>query len=214
MKVIDRRSFQDLETYNIEKLGMDPNVLVEQAALKTIKHIDLDLRHSFAIICGVNKNGSYGLAIARNLYAEGKKVYLYIVDSLNLASEEFKYQYDIIKNLDIEVSFLETLGDLDEFPSDLNKVNTLIDAISGIEFERSFQGPTEFVIDCINKSRIYTISVDIPSGMDYDTGECNIVCVQADLVVTFLALKKGLTKTSEIYKQDIKVENIGMIKRG
>ena len=73
MKVIDRRSFQDLETYNIEKLGMDPNVLVEQAALKTIKHIDLDLRNSFAIICGVNKNGSYGLAIARNLYAEGDR---------------------------------------------------------------------------------------------------------------------------------------------
>lgn len=214
MKLIDRKTFQALEKYNIEKLGMDPNVLVEHAALKTIKHIDLNLRQSFAVICGVNKNGGYGLAIARNLFADGKKVYIYIVDSLNLASDEFKYQYNIIKNLGIEVSFLETIEDLDKFPTELNKVNTLVDAISGIEFERSFQGPTEFVIDCINKSRIYTISVDIPSGMDYDTGETNIVSVQADLVVTFLGLKKGLTKTSGIYKQDIKIENIGMIKRG
>lgn len=214
MELINRLQFQDMEDYTINYLGVKEEMIIENAALKLISHINLDQRQSFAVICGVTQNGSYGLAIARNLIALGKFVDIYIVESSMIPSESFKYQFEILKKMDSNIHYLETIEELENFPKDLNRVNTLIDSIVGIEWDNNFHGTTEYVIDSINKSRIYTISVDLPSGMDYDTGDVNISCVESDLVVTFEKMKKALLANNNLHKIEIKVENIGLLKRG
>lgn len=214
MKKIDRETFLDLQKYNHLTLAIKPELTIEQGAIKVIKNINLQLRHTFGIVCGISQNGAYGLAIARNLIALGKDVYIYIVDNVAKASPEFKYQWKMIEKLNIKVNYLETIGELEDFPSSIHNVNTIIDAITGIEFDSSFNGAAEYVIDSINKSRTYTISVDIPSGMDYDTGIVSNLGVNPDLVVTFEDLKEGLINQTGLYKYEVIVERIGLIKRG
>lgn len=214
MELINRLQFRDMEDYTINYLGIKEEIIIENAALKVISHINLNQRQSFAVICGTTQNGAYGLAIARNLLSIGKFVDIYIVDSANIPSESFKYQFEILKKIDANIHYLETIEELENFSNDLNRVNTLIDAIVGIEWDSKFHGACEYVIDTINKSRIYTVSVDLPSGMDYDTGDVNIACVNSDLVVTFVNIKKGLLKNNNLHKYEIKVENIGLLKRG
>lgn len=214
MDYIKRKDFEDIQKYNILELGIKKEVFVEKAALKVIKNIDLLHRETFAIVCGITENGAYGLSIARNLIALNKYVEIYIVDNTKEASDDFKIQFDIIKKMNIEVNYLETIEELELFSSKLEKVNTIIDAITGIEFDNIFRGPTEYIIDTINKSRIYTISVDLPSGMDYDTGKVHVAYVDCDLVVTFEKTKLGLENVSNIHKFEVKVEKLGFVKRG
>lgn len=213
MKTIPREDFLDLLKYNKE-LGISMDKIIENAACKIINNIDLSRRDTFAIICGTKDNGAYGLTVARLLKSERKYVEVYIVDTDKEQSDEFKNQFEIIKRIDIKINYLQTIGELEDFSKNLCRVNTLIDAITGIEYNSIFQGVTEYVINTINKSRIYTISIDIPSGMDYDTGDIKIACVMSDLVITFYKSKIGIEKNIGLHKFDVKVVNIGLIERG
>lgn len=213
MSTISKKEFYDLLDYNIKKIGMTKSIIIENAAQKVMKHIDLNNRKTFVIICGVNMNGSYGLALARNLVSEGKNVEVFIVETDNKKNEDFSSQFEIIKNTDIKINYLETIEELENFSKKINSVNTIIDAITGIEYDFKFHGTTEYIIDVINKSRIYTISIDIPSGMDYDTGETKIACIMSDLVVTFFKSKKGIKKNIGLHRFIVKIENIGLLER-
>ncbi|MFL8887711.1 NAD(P)H-hydrate epimerase [Helcococcus kunzii] len=211
MDIILRDDYAKLLKYNLEELKIPYDIIIENAAIKILKHIDLSIRETFAIISGITENGAIGLACARILKSEKKYVEVYIVDNKEQATEQFKKQLELVKNLEIKISYLETLEELQNLSSDLNRVNTIIDAISGREFEANFKGTTEYIIDCINKSRIYAISVDLPTGMDYDTGKTHFLRVDSDLVVTFHKIKKGLIDNSRF---DVVVEKIGLFERG
>lgn len=214
MSVIKREDLINLEKYNIEVLGINPHIFIENAANKLISNIDLNMRKSFAVICGVSKNGAIGLAIARNLIALDKYVEIFIVESKSQASEEFSDQYRILEKMDVRFNYLETIEELENFSRNLEKVNTIIDAIASLEFTNQFEGPVEYAIDTINKSRIHIISVDLPSGMDYDTGKTNIACIDADVVVTFEGLKEGLLLNRSLHRMKVIEEKIGFVKRG
>lgn len=212
METILKDDFLKLKKYNIENLKIKPEMIIENCALKVLKNINLGMRDTFAVVCGISDNGAIGLATARLLKSEGKFVDLYIVENQAKASDDFKVQVNIIENIeDIHINYLETIEELQNLSSDLKRVNTIIDAITGYEYDSSFSGTGEYIIDCLNKSRIYTISIDIPSGMDYDTGETNIMSVDSELVVTFHKLKKGLLNSNRF---EVKLEKIGLIERG
>lgn len=211
MNIILREDYSKLLKYNLEELKISYDMIIENAAIKILKNIDLSLRETFAIIAGITENGAIGLACARLLKSEKKYVEIYIVDNKDKATEQFKTQLEIIENLDIKINYLETLEELQSLSNDLNRVNTIIDAISGREYDSNFSGTTEYIIDCVNKSRIYSISVDVPTGMDYDTGKTSLMRIDSDLVVTFHAMKKGLINNNRF---DVVVEKIGLFERG
>lgn len=213
MTFITKDEFKDLIEYNLG-LGVSKATILENAAVKIIKHINLDMRQTFAVICGTGDNGEYGLALARNLISLGKYVDIFILDTNEESTIEFRNQFRIIEKSKANIKFLETLGELESFENDLSKVNTIIDAITGIDYSPNFTGVLEFIIEKINRSRIHIISVDIPSGLDYDTGRTKISPVIADMVVTFEKLKKPLEFTFEMVKTKVVVEKIGLIERG
>jgi len=211
MDIILREEYSKLLKYNIEEYNISHDIFIEHAAIKVLKNIDLSMRETFAIISGITENGAIGLACARLLKSEKKYVEVFIVDNKDTATDEFKKQLEIIKKLEIKINYLETLEELQNLSNDLNRVNTIIDAISGREYDSTFSGTSEYIIDCVNKSRIYTISIDLPTGMDYDTGDTNLMRIDSDLVVSFHAMKKGLVNNDRF---DVVVEKIGLIERG
>lgn len=200
-----------IDNYCIEKLGIPGIVLMENAALKVVKNIDLDKFNSFTIVCGVGNNGGDGLAVARHLHILDKEVKVFIVGNINKGSLDFNTNYNILKNMGLELIHIDSQESIETLNSSLKSTDMTIDALFGTGLSRNVEGLYKDVILSINENSNYILSIDIPSGMNSDTGEILGVAVKADITVTMQLMKKGLISNSSCTGNVI-VEPIGMPK--
>lgn len=212
MIIVDRKTMQNIDAYAINELKIPSICLVERASLAVLKNINLDLRKSFAIVASVGNNGADGMALARNLLSLGKIVDIYIVGNLEKASKDFLINLSSCKMMTDSIYEIKSIEDLEFFKENIEKVNTIVDAIFGTGLNRTVSGIYSYVIDAINEARIFTISVDIPSGFDCD-GEMDFGSfVDSDLIVSMQVMKKGLFY-DRYFKDKVKVEDIGIAKK-
>lgn len=209
MDIVSRKTMQEIDSFAIKNLGIPSICLVERASLAVMKNIDLAHRDSFAIIASTGNNGADGLALARNLLGLGKDVDIYLLGNPDRGSYEFQINLNICKKLTENIYPVVTIEDMEFFDQNLERVNTIIDAIFGTGLNRPVDGVFSYVIDLINRKRIYKISIDLPSGLDADTGEALGIAVESDLVVCMQVLKKGLYE-STYYRKRTVVEDIGI----
>lgn len=192
MLLVDRETMQKIDKFAIEELKIPSLCLVERAALSVMENINLDVRHSFAIIVSCGNNGADGLALARNLLALGKNCHIYIIGNKDKTSEDFIKNFNACKNLTENIYPVETIEDMKFLRENLDRVNTIIDGIFGTGLNRPVSGIYANIIDLINEKNIYTISIDLPSGFDAN-GENNYGSyVDSDLIVCMQIFKKGL----------------------
>ena len=140
------------------------------------------------VVCYHGNNGGDGFVAARHLCDEAETDILFIGDESKLKKESMSNFKKIEHNEKIQ--FL--VDDVD-----FNEYDIIIDAILGIGIQGRLNNEISAVIDDINNSKAYKVSVDIPSGLDPDTGVVVDKCVNADLIVTFHDLKKGLEKLQD-----------------
>lgn len=209
MLVVDSKTMKKIDQYAIDVLKVPSICLVERAALAVIKNINLEKRTSFAIVVGVGNNGADGLAIARNLLAMGRYVEIYIVGDLTKQSQDFKLNLDSCKRLTDKIYKPESIEDLAIMEKNLEEVSTIIDAIFGTGLNRTIQGMHAYMISLINRTMKYTISVDIPSGLDGDSGRNWGEVVDSDLIVSMQIMKKGVYEKNR-FKDKCIVEDIGI----
>lgn len=209
MLVVDKDQMIAIDKYAINELKIPALCLVERAALAVIKNINLDVRKSFAIVVGIGNNGADGLAVARNLLARDFYVDLYIIGSLEKASEEFILNYEAVKNLTKNIYMVDTIADLEFMEANLSNVTTIIEGIFGTGLDRTISGTYAYVIALINRSLKYIISIDVPSGLDSTSGDSWGEIVDCDLIVSMQLMKQGVFERS-IYKNKCVVEDIGI----
>ncbi|ACV28585.1 Nicotinamide nucleotide repair protein [Anaerococcus prevotii] len=209
MLVVDSKTMKKIDQYAIDVLKVPSICLVERAALAVIKNINLEKRTSFAIVVGVGNNGADGLAIARNLLAMGKYVEIYIVGDLTKQSQDFKLNLDSCKRLTDKIFEPKSIEDLAIMERNLEEVSTIIDAIFGTGLNRTVGGMQSYMISLINRTMKYTISVDIPSGLDGDSGRNWGEVVDSDLIISMQIMKRGVYEKSH-FKDKCIVEDIGI----
>ncbi len=205
------KEMKAMDSYAINNIEIPSIILMENAALKTVKNIDLNNRNSFTIVCGIGNNGGDGLAIVRHLILEGKDVDLFIIGNLDKGTRDFHINLNILKNLDVEIINIKNEEELDILEKSLVKNHMTIDAIFGIGLTRDVGGIYGKAINLINKYSKETLSVDIPSGLDGDSGDVLGLAVRANKTVTFHLIKKGLLKGKD-YAGQVVVETIGIPK--
>lgn len=137
------------------------------------------------VVCYHGNNGGDGFVAARCLSDEAEVDVLFIGDENKLKKEAMTNFKKIEHNEKIQ--FL--VDDVD-----FNEYDIIIDAILGIGIQGRLNNEISAVIDDMNNSKAYKVSVDIPTGLDPDTGVVVDKCVSADLIVTFHDIKKGLEK--------------------
>ena len=148
----------------------------------------------------MGNNGADGVAAARMLEHDGIKTAIKLVGNIEHASEEMKKQLEIAKNLGI--SFVTDMKK--------NEYDIIVDAIFGIGLSREITGEYREIIEKINGSNSYIVSVDISSGVDATGGKILGTAVKADMTVTFGNLKRGmLLFPGAVYSGEIKVKDIG-----
>ena len=208
MLVVDKETMQAIDTYAINELKIPALALVERAGLAIIKNINLNQRRTFAVIVGIGNNGA-GLACARNLMAREFQVDIYIIGSLDKASDEFRANYDACSKLTDRMFFVDTIEDMENMEENIKNVSTIIEGIFGTGLDRTISGTYAFVIAMINRSMKYIISIDIPSGLDSTSGDSWGEVVDSDLIVSMQLMKKGIYERSR-YRDKCVVEDIGI----
>jgi len=201
-----------MDSYAINNIGIPSIVLMENAALKVINNIDLNNIDSFTIVCGVGNNGGDGLAIARHLILSGKTVDLFIIGNLEKGTKDFNINLNILNNIDVDFININHEKDLDTLKKSIINNNMTIDSIFGIGLTRDVGGLFYDVIQIINQYSKDILSVDIPSGLDGNTGEALGISVKANKTVTFHHMKKGIVNRT-IYTGKVIVEDIGIPKK-
>ena len=202
-----RKDAREADRRAMEDFGIPGILLMENAAIAVIREVREYA--VFAIVCSPGSNGGDGLAVARHLCILGKDVRVYIVGDPNKGSEDFKTNLRVMSKLAPEV--LNTINDenFEEFESALRGCETCIDAIFGTGLNRPIEGIYKRVIDAINSLAMHVVSIDIPSGLDCDTGKVMGAAVRAAKTVTFHRMKQGLDLSPE-YGGDVAVSYIGI----
>ena len=135
---------------------------------------------SIAIICGKGNNGGDGLALACIMADNGIYPDVYLLGDM---SKDGRYYYDILQG-----KVYDKIYPIDKCNYDFD---IIVDCIFGTGFKGAPREEYAEVIDKINASRAYKISVDIPSGLDGDNGRY-VACVKADETITVQFAKTGL----------------------
>lgn len=210
MKIVTSQMMREIDRIAIEDFEIPSIVLMENAALKVIKHLEMS-KDNFTVICGIGNNGGDGLAVARHLLVLGKNVEAFIVGKIDRMSKDCQKNYNILKRLDVNIKNIRELSDLDNFRNSIYKSDVIIDAIFGTGISRNVEGIEKRVIDTINDFNKHVISVDIPSGLNGDNGYTCGVCVKASETISFEFYKKGfLSQNAQSVIGELVVEKIGI----
>lgn len=167
--------------------GISRLTLMENAGRGIVKTLEekFDLKNKrILIVCYHGNNGGDGFVAARLLAGKAEVEVLFLGEESNLkpeAEENFKKLED--NNL------IQFIG-LDFV--DFNYYDIIIDAIFGTGIQGELKPTLQSAIDAINSSNAFKLSVDVPSGLNPDTGQIFDRAVNADLIVTFHDLKNGL----------------------
>lgn len=201
--ILNCRQMKEADLYTIEKIGIMSVVLMERAALAVADEIIREEREPgrILVICGTGNNGGDGLAVARLLHLKGHKVFVECVGKPDKMTAETQRQYDIVRNYQIPVVN----------NPDYREYTTIVDALFGIGLTRPVEGVYRQKILAVNESGAYIWSVDIPSGIDGDTGRVMGAAVRADATVTFAFAKAGhLLYPGRKYAGHLRVGDIGI----
>ncbi len=209
MLTITCNQMKKMDTYAIKDLGIPSILLMENAAFRVMENIDLDKYNKFTIICGIGNNGSDGLAIARQLMMKKKQIDLYVIGDVRKGTDNFKTYFNFLTNMDMDYVNINTKDDLYKLQKSLEENDMTIDALFGLGLTKNVDDLYFDVISFTNHYSLYTLAVDIPSGLNCDTGDIMGIAIKADKTVTFHMMKKGLLDRDG-YTGKISVENIGI----
>ena len=209
-ELLNSTQMKACDQYTIEKLGIPSMVLMERAALSVVQEIIKDYlpeEISAVIFAGTGNNGGDGIAIGRILKEKGAKVQIIMVGNLEKSSKEMQQQLVIAKNMGIPTKMYDD--------SLKGEYNVIVDSLFGIGLSRTVQGMFESAIQWINQKKatekVSVYGVDIPSGIQADTGEVLGCAVCADKTITFQYGKPGLYMgESNEYTGEVCIKNIGI----
>jgi NAD(P)H-hydrate epimerase len=196
---------------NGHQMGFLRKFMMENAGAASVKRLverfgDIKSKNVL-VLAGLGNNGGDGLVIARHLAGYRANVTVFLLgEPDNIRSEECSWNWNLLEKMK-SVKLL-TGGNLE----DLNnlKFEIIIDGILGTGISGEIREPHASAIEFINgKAWAGVVAVDVPSGLNPDTGEANKRCVNANMTVTFHRMKVGMQKRKDMCGE-IFVEKIGI----
>lgn len=215
--VMTRDQVRAFDAWAINTLGIPGTVLMENAGRGCAEFIKEKLagiaKPKVCIFCGSGNNGGDGYVIARHLLNNGFAVTVVICGDRDKIAGDAKTNLDILERMNWPVEQLDLrsadiVNLVKKFTAD---ANLLVDAIFGTGLTGNLRDEYKRLIDCINTLGIPVLAVDIPSGLDCDTGQPLGAAIQAAYTITFVAVKAGFTlPAAQKYTGEIFVASIGI----
>lgn len=190
--LLTAKEMREADRQAIEAYGVPGLILMENAGLALAEEVEEYLSENpddfVLILCGKGNNGGDGMVAARHLTNRQVPCSVVLIGKTKDLKGDAKIQFDILQKMQVPVHEITSLTELEPFLG----AGCIVDALLGTGITGQVTGLMEEVIQWINESGATVISVDLPSGIQSDTGACGGDCVMADVTVTMAALKRGL----------------------
>ena len=216
-KIMTRDEVRSFDAWAINTMGIPDTVLMENAGrscAELIMQLLIDKPNpKVSILCGTGNNGGDGFVIARHLINNGFNVNTAIFGNPEKIKGDAKTNLDILKKMNHKIQTIDINQDnlnevVNSFTADSDMI---IDALFGTGLIGQLRTPHQNLIKIINQLNSPILAVDIPSGLDCDTGQPLGCSIKADYTVTFAAVKKGFTaKDAQTYTGQIHIASIGI----
>lgn len=213
--MLNREQVRSIDRMAIEQYGMPGVVLMENAGRGCAELLlQQGVTGRVAICCGKGNNGGDGFVIARHL----ENAELDVDVLLLCAPEELKgdaaVNLHVLQQAKTRLQSFSLPDDRDSFARQLGAAEWVVDALLGTGTQGTIRDPYATAIDLINAASRSVLAVDLPSGLDCDTGETLGPCVRATLTATFVASKPGFQIGSAMkWTGDVHVIDIGVPRR-
>ena len=192
--VLSRAQMRAYDKYAIETCNVPGVVLMENAgrgAADVIAGLSpKDAR--VVVVCGAGNNGGDGFVVARHLLSRGFDVRCFLTGSSEKVTGDARINHDAYIDLGGHYTALPEGRDLGPLEDELGQAAVTVDALFGTGLARPIEGHIHDVIEVMNHFDTHRVSLDVPSGVDADTGTPLGIAVRARDTVTFGALKVGL----------------------
>ena len=201
---------------NAEWLGIPRDLLMENAGAWVARIAYQWLgglsRRKMVVFCGTGNNGGDGFVAARHAAGLGADVAVILIGDPNrIRTAEAKRNFEIIRSMkeSVKLHIVKEVGDLDRIRDQVESADVVVDAIFGTGIRGAVREPWRSVIQLINSAKALKISVDIPSGVNPDTGEVTDLAVNANITVTFHRPKLGMPAAAD-YCGEVVIAPIGI----
>lgn len=209
---LTRDEVRAIDRYAIEILGVPGVVLMENAGRNAAGVIEgflaHDARRRVAVVAGAGNNGGDGYVIARHLARDGYPVTTFLLSPDENITGDARINLDILRRLELDV---QPAGDVSRFADVLRRFDLIVDAVGGTGVRGALRSDLAVAVEQINAAGKPVLAVDIPTGLDCDTGEAPGPCVRAAATVTFVARKRGFDNPASLpYTGPVHVADIGV----
>jgi len=216
--VLSRDQVRAFDAWAINEIGIAGVVLMENAGRSCAELIRQELvaveRPKVCVLCGTGNNGGDGFVVARHLLNSGFVVSVVLCGDRNKVAGDAKTNLDVLKRLGRPIVHLdvETEDVAERVRRLASDADMVVDGLFGTGLSGRVKGGYAALIKAINALGRPVVAIDIPSGLDCDTGEVLGVAVKAAYTVTFGAVKRGFTMpgageyTGRVYVAGIGVE--------
>jgi len=215
MKVATAAEMRRIDGQATGDYGMPGVALMENAggevARKVAEVVGGAAGKKVCVFAGKGNNGGDGFVAARHLTARGAKVKVFLLGSAAEVAGDARVNLDILVNMGAEVSEVAGERDCDKASLAAAFADCLVDALLGTGFRGTIDGDIAAAVKIINTAGKPVVAVDVPTGIDADTGQIRGTAVQATHTVTFGLLKPGLLfQPGAAYAGAVTVADIGL----
>jgi NAD(P)H-hydrate epimerase len=219
--VMSRAEVRAVDSWAINEVGAPGVVLMENAGRSCAELIKEKLggaaNQRVCIFCGTGNNGGDGYVIARHLLNSGFEVVVVICGQRGRVKGDAKINLEILEKLGQRIEHLDAGADNMEVQISgfAAGAGMIVDGLFGTGLSGEVKDEYKRLIECINAQGRPIVAVDIPSGLDCDSGVPLGAAVRATYTVTFAAAKKGFAAlgareyTGEVFVASIGVERVG-----
>lgn len=191
---LSRAQVRELDRRAIEDYGIPALVLMENAGRGAVDLLlRLGTRGPVAIACGKGNNGGDGLVMARHLANRGVDVQVLLCAPSEQLADAARVNWNIVQRMGLPA---RVCGNADEADDGLAATNWIVDGLFGTGLQGAVRPPLDRVINAINASGKPVLALDIPSGLDCDSGVPMGPTVRAAHTATFIARKRGFANPS------------------
>ncbi len=212
---LSREQLRRVDQDAVSQYGMSSLILMENAgrgAAELIHQHYGAADHSRAIIiCGPGNNGGDGCVIARHLHNRNWQTTVFVSGELDRLAPDTHANLSILEKMAMDITMANADQVCEKLAASDHTHDVIVDCLLGTGFTGDVRSPTDMLIRQMNHiNKRATVAIDLPSGLDCDTGKASNATIRADLTITFVAKKIAFDQPDATnYTGRIEVTDIG-----
>ncbi len=195
MRLVKASEIQEMDRLTIQEVGIPGIVLMENAARGAARvfldHFTPAANSHVVVLCGPGNNGGDGYVVARYLHEKGLKTSVIVLARLEKVKGDALTNLEIIRRMGLDIVECPGIDEWNRYRPTIETCDFIVDGLLGTGLNAPVRGFYATVIEDINAVNRPVMAIDIPSGLNADTGQIMGKAIRATLTVTFGFPKVG-----------------------